>query len=247
MSAFIKGSGHKHLNTWFLSFCTYYISVSENCRQDLISLYPRVALVSETITIGTYKFNEVTPASTPEEGPVLINVGGMVPEKNHDFLLEIFLNLKKQLPDCKLWLVGEGKTREALENKIIKNDIQEDVKFWGNRPDVISLMKAAHVMVMPSRIEGLPGVILEAMSCGLPVAATPVGGIPEVIKDRETGLILSLDNPKQNAEALLRLISSPELLKDITNSAAKMVQEQFLMPNIAQKFIKTYQGVEQLK
>ncbi len=242
MSAFIRGSVHKRLNRWLLAQCRYYISVSENCRQDLIGLYAPANNRSETITIGTFRFDEVTPVKKTDF-PVLINIGSLVPEKNQVFLLDILQQLRSTYPTARLWIFGEGRERKHLEEKITAKGLGESVTLWGNRPDVISHLKAADVMVMPSFIEGLPGVILEAMSCRVPVIAAPVGGIPEVVRDGETGYTPENYDAEQYAQTIVTCLENEKQRKVLTEAAFAQTESTYLLPVIAQSFLTCYQKI----
>lgn len=240
MGDFIRNSWHRWLNNVFLSSCTHYISVSENCRQDLIRLFPPARNKSSTITIGTYSFNNVPEAKAGDRKPVVITIGGLVPEKNHRFLLEVFHAFLQEYPDATLWLFGDGKERENILQDMERLQLNDAVVLWGNRPDVISFLKSADVMVMPSKIEGLPGVILEAMMCQVPVVAAPVGGIPEVVIDGKTGFTPLRYDIDSYLAPLRILFSEKETRMKITHAANEMVKKEFLMPFIAEKFHHCY-------
>jgi glycosyltransferase involved in cell wall biosynthesis len=98
-------------------------------------------------------------------------------------------------------------------------DLSDQVVFTGYRQDAVALMKHFDVLVLPSRTEALGGVLIEAMALGVPIVASSVGGIPEVVKDGETGLLIESSNPEDYAAAILRVLNDPPLAKRITVSA----------------------------
>lgn len=243
MSDFIRSSLHRRINAFFLNSVDYIISVSENCRQDIIRLYPPAASKSVTGTIGTFNFDETEPFLKTSNESVWINVGSFVPEKNHEFLIELFAQYYKLHQKGKLWLVGDGKLRKMLEKKVADLGLQNQINFFGYRKDVIALIKSADLMVMPSKIEGLPGVILEALSCGKPVVAASVGGIPEVIKNGENGYSFSNYDIRQYIDKIEEILENPSIYDAMSRRGRDLIHKQFLMPQIGQQFENIYNGI----
>jgi L-malate glycosyltransferase len=242
MGDFMKNGFHRTLNRFFLKKCSYFISVSENCRQDLINLYKDASRNSKTIPIGTYLFESV-PAllkTTDLIEPIFVNVGSFVPEKNHKFLIEVFDSYYKKYKRGYLWLVGDGRLRNSLERLTSELGINERVKFWGYRKDVISILKASNAMIMPSRIEGLPGVILEALACEIPVIASAVGGIPEIIRSDVNGFCLEHEDIALYLKHLELITENNGLRKMLTEAGKETVQQKYLMPYIALCFLEEY-------
>lgn len=239
MSAFISSRAHLWFNQFFLRQVNFAISVSENCRQDLIDLYPKFINKSATGTIGTYAFDDIMPIETDTQNQIWINVGSFVPEKNHQFLIEIFANYLKKYPNNELWLVGDGRLRSDLEEKSEQLKVTKSVKFFGYRADALSLIKRADVMVITSKIEGLPGVILEALACGTPVVASSVGGIPEVIKNNATGYTLESFDVADYIRTIENLLNGDQY-SIIAENGKSLIKNKFLMPKIAAEFEKIY-------
>lgn len=240
MSDFIHGRLHQKFIRWLLKSCDLYVSVSENCRQDLIGITAGAATRSTTIPIGTYLHDDIETLSISRSGPVLINVGTMVPEKNHLFLLEIFNRYLGRGHQAQLWIVGGGPLWSEISQRIESLNLTGRVRLWGYRRDVISVLKAADVMVMPSRIEGLPGVILEAMACGVPVIASAVGGIPEVIEHDRSGYCVHGSDRDEYVGYIEECILNHQKRRQITAAARKLIEEKFMMPTIAGRFIELY-------
>lgn len=241
MGDFMKNALHVFLNRVFLRQCNYVISVSENCRQDLINLFPHTKECSRTITIGTYLTDHIqtTAISGVEEEPLLINIGSFVPEKNHSFLIKVFDKFYTKYKKGYLILVGDGFLRTKLEAAVQSRSLTERILFLGYRKDVVSILKSCDIMVMPSKIEGLPGVILESLASGVPVIASNVGGIPEVLKDG-IGISIrgwSVDSYVSSIEELLHDSNKRQLLAD---AGRNLIIKQYLMPDIAEQFLRTY-------
>ena len=243
MSAFIQSKPHSWLNQFFLSQMDYAISVSENCRQDLIQLYPKAKEISATGTIGTFDFSHLQAIEKSAENKVWINVGSFVKEKNHSYLLEIFALYFKEDQENELWLIGDGPLRNQLEEQAKNLGIDQNVKFWGYQNNAVAYIKAADIMVMPSKIEGLPGVILEALSCGKPVIASAVGGIPEVVNNDQNGYVIKEFDKSDYVYKIKKVLMDQALRERMSANAQKLIQEEFLMPKIAKHFESIYKDI----
>jgi len=236
MSAFIQSKPHLWLNQFFLSQMDYAISVSENCRQDLIQIFPRAKEISATGTIGTFDFHHLQAVKRSFENKVWINVGSFVKEKNHGFLLDIFAEYLKEDQANELWLIGDGKLRTELEEQAKNLGIQQNVKFLGYQKNAVEYIKAADIMLVPSKIEGLPGVILEALSCGVPVIASNVGGIPEVVHNEENGYVIKEFDRAEYISKIKKVLNDEALREKMSKNAKKLIKEKFLMSQIAKHF-----------
>jgi len=143
---------------------------------------------------------------TSEETLVVLNVGRLEQIKGQDLLLEAWPLVRQKIPAAHLWLVGEGSRRPFLEQRAEKLQIASSVHFWGQlkAAEVTGCMAAADLFVLPSRSEAFGIVLLEAMSQGLPIVASDVGGIPEVLPPRGDAVL----TPPGDAPALASAIIS---------------------------------------
>lgn len=148
----------------------------------------------------------------------LIHIGRFNAQKNHRGLLDAFALIQKKLPGCRLELLGDGELRAEVEAYVRELGISEQVFFRGNQPDVHPYLHDADVFLLPSKFEGMPMTIIEAMGTGLPVVATAVGGVPDMFTDGESGFLVSED-PQQIAEAILRLAESETMRRDMGQKA----------------------------
>lgn len=151
----------------------------------------------------------------------------------------------ERLDDIQIVIIGGGKLSETIRLKLEKYCTKKVVKIYGwmaysMLPDYYNNFK---LLILPSYNEGVPSVLLEAMSCGTPSLATPVGGIPDIIKDCETGFILEQNDPKYIASKIVELFNKPRLLEKVSNNAYRWVKENFN----EERLIKTWEEVfEQL-
>lgn len=239
MSRFLRGRLHRKLNTWLLSKCDYIISVSETCRRDVVAVYPPAAQRSATIPIGTREFDDVEPAERGRDEPVFISVAGFVPEKNHHFLIDVFREFVAVHGKGQLWLVGEGPLRRDISQKVSEVGLQDRVTFYGAVTKPIALLKAADALLLPSLTEGLPGVILEAMACGVPVVASSAGGIAEVIREGETGFCVHRFSVKEYVACMEHVLNAG-IRSKLSENGKEAIRRQFLLPVVAERFHKAY-------
>jgi starch synthase (maltosyl-transferring) len=137
-------------------------------------------------------------------GPIALFVGRLTRQKGVDVLLEAASVVVANQPDWSLAIVGDGPDRPMLEERV-RNDpgLKSAVKFLGARSDVGALLRAADLLVLPSRWEGMPNVVLEAMAAGRPVVATAVAGTSELVRSGETGWLVPPEDPGAVAGALI--------------------------------------------
>lgn len=246
ISDFIRGAWHKRLNALWVRKCAAVISVSELCRQDFIQTFQ---FSEKKIFTGTIGVNLIQKSEIPQDileiqskGPLLLHVGGFVPEKNHHGLLRIFKGVKQQANNAQLVLLGQGKLEQEIKKEVIKLGLQDHVHFLGWRKDVLGVMQASTLFVLPSLIEGLPGVILEAQMLGLPVIAYNVGGISEIIADDQTGGLIQVGDETGFVSKCLSYLNS-DITDSIANNAQHQVYNEFDNAKIATRFLQIYQQI----
>jgi len=169
--------------------------------------------------------DNVKPLPIPLKTPVkAVTVGRLIPLKRIDQLVEALI----QIPELSLVVIGEGPEQERLEALAKRLGVSEWVYFARSRSkaETYGLMVACDFFVLNSIHEGLPHAVLEAMALGLPVVATAVGGIPEVVKDGETGILVPPEGDGL-IEALRRLVEDPEGRKAMAYAGQDWVRQHF--------------------
>lgn len=248
MSDFIDSRPKFWFNKFLLSRVTQVISVSENCSEDLVTFFsfPKEKVHTVQIGIELHPIGDmpVDLVSIFNLGPVLIHVASMVPEKNHHGLLRIFKMVIDKMEDVQLLVIGKGKLEAELKHYAHQLGIENKVHFLGSRTDVLKIMKFSKALLLPSKIEGLPGVILEAMYAHCPVVAYRVGGVGEVIDHNQTGLLVTKDDEESFAEWVESLLTDEPLRNKIIQQA-QLVATKFDNRIIAARFISIYQRVKQ--
>ena len=208
------------------------------------SRYLKVICVSKQVESALFGWvpsikgkTKVIPNAVPVSGSLetrnckiydILFVGRLTQAKGIDVLLRAIKILKnKYSKKLKIAIVGEGSLRENLNNLAVEFGVNGEVEFLGIRKDIDDLMVSSKIFVLPSRWEGLPMVVLEAMSRGMSIIATTVGGIPEVIESGKEGILISPENPKALAQAINDLLENEELQKKLRQAAYKKVREKY--------------------
>jgi len=160
-------------------------------------------------------------------GPVVGTVGRLDPLKDHLTLLRAFRLLVERVPNIKLVIVGDGPLRGELEAASRGLGIGDKVAFLGRRSDIARLLRGMHVFVLSSVKEGLPLALLEAMASGIPVVATNVGGVPQVVQDGHTGILCPPGEPFELAQSINQLILDEELRRRVAANARSLVEHSY--------------------
>jgi L-malate glycosyltransferase len=245
VSDFITSRPKLVFNKFLVNQLQHIISVSELCRLDFIKTYSILPEKTTMIPIGIEAAiidktlsEDVRPYF--DSAKVIVNVASLVPEKNHEALLRITREVVKEYNNVKVLILGDGKLRESLQQKIAAMGFEDHVILLGYRSDVLSILSNADVFTLPSRIEGLPGVILEAFYCEVPVVAYNVGGISEVVINNETGWLIDKDNEGEFIAAVKEVLVNTTKTTELKKNANQFVQKEFMNDSIAKKFADTY-------
>jgi glycosyltransferase involved in cell wall biosynthesis len=170
------------------------------------------------------------PAPEPvNSGLVVGTVAHLSPEKGHRILLEAAARVLSRVPDTHFVLVGEGELMAPLKARVEELGIEKKVTFTGFRSDSEALMKHFDVFCLPSLSEGLSSAILVAMASRLPVVATQVGGIPELVVDGETGILVPPNDATQLADGLCKVLESPQLQEKMGCAGRQRIKERFTL------------------
>jgi len=209
---------HNFLRRALVPFIDRYVPVSHDLARWLDKVVNIPAAKSELIMNGvdTVRYAPQLPAASLPwaAGPFVIGtVGRLQDVKDQATLIEAFALLCAQRPQgrdgLRLAIVGDGPLRERLAQKARDAGVSELVWFPGARNDIPELMRSFDVFALSSIAEGTPVTLLEAMACGVPVVATNVGGIPEVVQDGVNGALVPASNAQALAEALRRYVDDP--------------------------------------
>lgn len=170
----------------------------------------------------------------------LLAVGRLEPQKAFDVLIEAVGLARDQGVDIRLRIAGEGSQRQPLERLVEERGLAGHVTLLGHRTDVEDLMASADAFVHTARWEGFGLVLLEAMRAGLPIVATRVGAIPEVVGDGVTGLLVEPDDPAAFASALGRLAEDPALTARLGHAGHHRLATSFTPERMAARTAEVY-------
>lgn len=235
----------------FLAWLTVLLShkticVSEQLRSDMIHL-PFIKNKLVVIRNGLKKFEtlareEARARMAPDLSTDIFLVG-TVAELHHvkglDVLLDAWSEFKKN-SEGELIIIGEGQERLYLESSAKIFGISDSVHFLGYVDNARSLLRGFDLLVMPSRSEGLPYALLEAGSVGLPVVASRVGGIPEVIEDEVSGVLVPPENPTTLLSAISYLAHKKDFAQKMGQTLQRRVEEDFSMEKMIEKTLQIY-------
>jgi L-malate glycosyltransferase len=179
----------------------------------------------------------------PHGSPVVGNVAALVPHKGQRDLIEAARLVIPQLPDARFVILGEGELREPLERLIREHRLEKHVLMPGFRTDVIGCIKGFDLFVLSSVTEGLGTSLLDAMACAKPIVATRAGGIPEVVAEGSTGLLVPTHDAHALAEAIVRLLRDQAARQRMGEAGLTRVRERFTVERMVAETAAVYQAV----
>jgi len=177
------------------------------------------------------RFEGVEPALRSDR-PLVGNVARLAPQKDHRTLIEA----ARLVPEADFVVAGEGELRDELE-RLARGS---NVRFLGTRDDIPAVLASLDAFAFPSLFEGLCVAVIEAQAAGVPVVATPVGGIRETVVDGETGLVVPTGDPPALAAAIRRLLEDRPLAEALAAEAKRRVRERFSVERMVEETLRLY-------
>lgn len=248
---FWKKWRHKLVDRYLVNWCERIIAVSEAVKTfniDVIGLPDAIIKVlPNCIDISRFQPSEKIrnredvreELNLKQNDFVFGHVGTLRQEKGHDVLLQSFAKFKRNY-SAKLILVGDGPQRSRLEDLCNVLDIEKDVIFCGIRNDIPDILNALDVFVFPSRNEAFGIALLEAMYSGLPVIGAKAGGIPEIISDRKTGVLVSPEDSDALCKAMIDYYDDVTLRKRLGTAAHYHVESNHDVQQYIDQLLKLY-------
>jgi glycosyltransferase involved in cell wall biosynthesis len=238
------------LSRWKYRQVDCFICASDAIKRMLIAdgvPAARAVTVYEGIDLG--RVDAAPPADLhaelwlPHGSPIVGNVAALVPHKGQRHFIEAAALVVKKIPDARFVIAGEGELRPALERQIKEHHLEKHVFLAGFRPDILSVHKAFDIFVMSSVTEGLGTSLLDAMACAKPVVATTAGGMPEVVADGRTGLLVAPRDHAAMADAIVRLLTDAAARAEMGAAGLARVQTQFSAERMVQDTLDVYKRV----
>ncbi len=241
---------YNQLDKWLLKQADYAIGVSPILQRMLLDSRGNrkpteliMNAVDSTEIPGYRGGKEIRKRCHSSDNDILIGTfGRLSPEKGQELLL-VALSKLRNVPPTSLVLVGEGQDLAKLESLAKELGISHRVFFHGHQKYIRDYYEAIDLLVLPSLSEGLPNVVLEAMSLGKPVLSTNVGAISEVINDKQNGWIVSPGDAGVLSKKLNEILLEPSHLKSIGEKARNSLFPKFSASERAKKFIRVYEKV----
>jgi len=168
----------------------------------------------------------------------LLAVGRLVYEKGHEFLVRAMPSVVQTHPNILAGICGAGPLLDDLQGQITALALGDKVRLLGQWEDVRELLAAADAFVLPSRWEGLPMALLEAMMAGLPVVATRVQGVDEVIENGVHGLLVPLENSEELSKAILQLLQDPQRRRQMGLAASARIMQGYTTDQMCEKYLR---------
>jgi glycosyltransferase involved in cell wall biosynthesis len=181
----------------------------------------------------------------PAGAVVIGNVAALAGHKAHGDLLDAMPRVLKELEAARLVIAGDGEERAALERRAVDLGIAERVHFLGFRKDVPRLLAAFDLFAISSRLEGFCNSVLEAFAAGVPVVATNAGGLPEMVKDGETGLLTPVADPPAMAAAIVRLALDRSLGARLAEAGRRLVESEYTVERMVERTAAAYASLSE--
>jgi glycosyltransferase involved in cell wall biosynthesis len=191
----------------------------------------------------------VEPARLPDDlgvddgAPVVAMVGALRARKGHAVALEAWPTVRRAFPNARLLIVGDGPDRPRLCALAHELGISDSLILAGIRRDVALLMQAAALVILPSEHEALPTTLMEAAACGRPVVATEVDGVPEVVRDGDTGLLVPVNDAPALARGIIDLLGNGRRRAEMGRRARLLAEERFSSQRWARRLSDLYRSV----
>lgn len=216
------------------------IALTENMKQSMLTIFPRkIIVIANGIPIDEYKDPDRKTQSLIQKNTILF-VGRLHPIKGIDDLIKALKIVLIEFPDAELTIIGKGAERETLEELCQDLDLEKHITFVGPVPnkEIKKFMINSKILVLPSRSEGFPVTILEAMACGLPIVATRVGGVPDIIDDGINGYLVEKNNPNDLAIGIMKCLKEENCRMIKENNLKKV--DSFSWDTIAEQVDKNF-------
>ena len=243
---------YNHLDRWSLTKAQRVVTV---CRPFMMKL--RQSGVSENHIV--IRHNSIAPFKAPPpemiartreafglslNAAVILSVGRLSREKGHACLLEAVALLNRHgAPSFRLLIIGDGPEKASLRERCRALGLDSTVVFAGHRTDVDVFYSMADILALPSHSEGSPNVVLEAMAAGVPVVATAVGGVPEIVEHARTGLLVPAGRPDAMAKAMASLLTDEKLRRSLAAAARCCIDEKFSPQAYRRSLVGVYQDM----
>ena len=226
----------------FMAWASTFVCQYDNDIAKQWSLLPQ-----KSITRQIYNGIEAADFPLPKEsdGKTITFFGNLIYQKNPQIFVEMASLLKKKHPNLHFQMIGGGELRGDVERLVEKFGLQDSFTLTGRIPreQALEALNGTHIMVMPSRWEGAPVVILEAMYLQVPIVGSAFPAMTEFLRHEDSGLVVAHDEPKEYAQAVERLLTDEKMRQGIVQRGRQLVEERFLRSVITKQYAKLYDSL----
>lgn len=252
---FLKNKFNAFIDGLTSKWTDVYITVSHSLKRELIKqgvserkiVVVHNGIELERLNSNLKRGNIRKEFNIASHIPIAAMIALFRPRKGAEYFLKAARGVIKVIPESKFFFIGSGETENylsSLKELTFNLGLSENVIFTGFRDDIFDVLASIDVLVIPSLFgEGLPFVLLEAMAVGKPVVATPVEGISEVIRKKETGFLVPPKDDQTMTKALLRLFEDKEKAKKMGFAGRKLIEQRFSADVMARKVEAIYSKV----
>jgi len=229
------------LALWLLKRATYARAINRKIFYDLKELGIKNVIYLPSTYIRTDIFKPMKPHA--KRKPIVLFMGRLVSQKNPKLLLETFANVRREVRDAKLWIIGRGPLENYMRQTAKRLGIEDSVRFfigWASWHELAKIHNEASVLLCTSLYEGGPRVVFEAAACATPSVTTPVGITLEALKDgKEVFIVNQHNNPQAMADKTIQLLNDPYLREEMGLMARKVVESKFEWNRLVKRYAYT--------
>ena len=238
---------HNSFSRWKYSQVDCFIAISQAVRDRLVAdgiRATRIVVVHEGVDVERVAAlpsgNVHALLFLPTGAPIVGTIGALVAQKDHHTLIEAAAHVVREVPDVRFVVLGEGELRGALEEQIRHRHLERHVFLAGFRPDVLELMKDFDVFALSSIHEGMCTSLVDAMAAQKAAVATAVGGVPEVLEDGDTGLLVPAKDHEALARGIVTLLKNASLRQQMGEAALRRARERFTVERMVEGTAAVY-------
>ncbi len=250
-----SGKFRRKLTNYLVSRrCSKIVAVANSVKEDVLRNNWRMPAEKVSVLENSVDYARFADVSTskgdargmlelPTDSLVFGTVGRLARTKGLTYLIEAFTIVKEEIPSAELVLLGNGPCREELVRQASKTSCCDSIRFLGHRDHIEQLYQSMDVFVLSSVAEGMPRAILEAMAAGVPCIATEVGGIPEILPNRDVGRLVPAEDADALAASMVDLAKMPaKELRQVADNANNRVRRLYSHKIMRQKLANLYES-----
>jgi len=249
-----RNKGRRLLNFFLFKRIHRIIAIANKVKEDILMDNWRLSAEKVHVLENSVDYGRFSNLSTSRlearkilglsaHALVFGTVGRLAPTKGQSYLIKAFAEVKQELPESVLLLAGAGRLEDTLKAEASRTGFGKSIHFLGRRTDIPQILKALDVFVLPSVAEGFGLALAEAMAAGVPCIATQVGGIPEILPNRDVGRLVPARDSSALATAMIDLVNTPAgQLRQLAGNASDRVREFYSHEVVMEKLVTLYES-----